>query len=320
MPHFLGLDVAKDSFVAALLNAAGEPVVAPATFSNSAEGFAALLAWLPQPAGTIGLCEPTGVYNQHLKHALAAALESLHELNAQTLKQFAFSQVRTKTDQADALLIADAARVLFLTKPEKLAKCRVALSPDRENLALWLAEHDRLRAAIVMLRHQIGDLDHHAASDAAQVQRRRQRELQHLLTEQKQVLRQIEQACRKLDDAQARLVDSIPGIGPLSTAATLVVVRDVSRGSVPLTRSRRIWGSTRGATSRANANGARIWRGTATRSCDMSCGTLPRPRSWSSTRPIPSANSWSVSCRKAAATTTRSAPSVASSYKSSTAS
>jgi len=229
MWHFLGLDVAKDSFVAALLNEAGEQVAPPATFSNNAEGFAALLAWLPQPARTIGMCEPTGVYNQHLKHALALALESLHELNAQTLKQFAFSQVRTKTDQADALLIADAARVLLLTKPEKLAKCRVALSPDRENLALWLGEHDRLRTAIATLRRQIGYLDHHAASEAQQVQRRRQRELQHLLTEQKQVLRKIEEAYRKLDDAQARLIDSIPGIGPLSTAATLVIVRDVSR-------------------------------------------------------------------------------------------
>jgi transposase len=228
MRYFLGLDVAKDSFAAALLDEAGQ-VVNTAIFANSLDGFSELLAWLPAPAQTIGVCEPTGVYNQRLKQTLATALESLHEINSQTLKQYAFSQVRTKTDQADALAIADAARTLFLSKPETLAKSRVSWSPERENLALWLAEYERLRKAIATLRQQIGELDHHAAPDARIVQKRRQQELKRLLAQQDQVKRQIQAACEQLDDAQARLVDSIPGIGPLSTAATLVVVRDVQR-------------------------------------------------------------------------------------------
>lgn len=228
MRYFLGLDVAKDSFVAALVDEGGE-LLASATFPNNAEGFTVLLASLPQPACTIGMCEPTGVYNQHLKHALAGALESLHEMNSQTLKQFAFTQVRTKTDQADALLIADAARTLWLTKREKLDQCRVSLSPERENLALWLAEYDRLRKAIATLRQQIAELDHHAASDAPKVQRRREQELARLLAQQKQVRREMERTFQQLDDAQARLIDSIPGLGTISTAATLVVVRRIDR-------------------------------------------------------------------------------------------
>jgi transposase len=228
MRYFLGLDVAKDSFAAALLDEAGQ-VVNTAIFANSLDGFRELLAWLPAPAQTIGVCEPTGVYNQRLKQTLATALESLHEINSQTLKQYAFSQVRTKTDQADALAIADAARTLFLSKPETLAKSRVSWSPERENLALWLAEYDRLRKVIATLRQQIGELDHHAAPDARIVQKRRQQEQKRLLAQQNQVKRQIQAACEQLDDAQARLVDSIPGIGPLSTAVTLVVVRDVQR-------------------------------------------------------------------------------------------
>ncbi len=228
MRYFLGLDVAKDSFVAVLLNEAGQ-VVSMATFGNHLEGFRELLAWLPAPAHTIGVCEPTGVYNQRLKQTLATALESLHEINAQTLKQFAFSQVRTKTDEADALAIAQAARTLQLTKPETLVKTRVSWHPERENLALWLAEYDRLRKAIVALKLQIGDLDHHAAPDARKVQKRRQQELKRLKTQQDDVLHQIELIYQKLDDAQARCVDSIPGVGPLTTAATLVVIRDVNR-------------------------------------------------------------------------------------------
>jgi transposase len=228
MRYFLGLDVAKDSFVAVLLDAAGQ-LVGTATFSNDTTGFNALLAWLPAPAQTIAVCEPTGVYNQRLKQALATSFESLHEINSQTLKQYAFSQVRTKTDQADALAIADAARTLFLSKPETLAKTRVSWSPQRENLALWLAEYDRLRKVIATLRQQIGDLDHHAAADAAVVQRRRRQELKRMLAQQKQVKQQIERAFATLDDAQAKLIDSIPGLGPISTAATLVVVRNVAR-------------------------------------------------------------------------------------------
>ena len=88
MRYFLGLDVAKDTFAAALLDEVGQ-VVCTASFANNLEGFSGLLAWLPAPAQTIGVCEPTGVYNQHLKQTLATALESLHEINAQTLKQFA---------------------------------------------------------------------------------------------------------------------------------------------------------------------------------------------------------------------------------------
>lgn len=228
MRYFLGLDVAKDSLVAALLDEAGQGI-GSAVFANDVEGFSQLLAWLPAPAHTIGVCEPTGVYNQHLKQTLSTLLESLHEINSQTLKQYAFSQVRTKTDHADALTIADAARTLFLSRPEKLAKSRVSWNPQRENLALWLAEYDRLRKAVTALKLQIGNLDHHAAPDARKVQQRRKQELKRLQAQQDSVLEQIELVFQKLDDTQARLVDSIPGIGPLSTAATLVVIRDASR-------------------------------------------------------------------------------------------
>lgn len=226
--YFLGLDVAKDTFVAALLDDAGE-LIGNVTFANTPKGFVQLLDWLPQPTRTIGVCEPTGVYNQRLKQALCSVLESLHEINAQSLKAHSFSQVRTKTDQADALAIADATRTLFLSKPEILRKSRVSYNPQRENLALWLSEYDRLRSAIVVLRQQIALLDHHAASDATAVQKRREQELRRLLAQQRDVQQTIQSVYQQFDDAQAQLIDSIPGLGTISTAATLVVVRDIAR-------------------------------------------------------------------------------------------
>lgn len=228
MKFFLGLDIAKDSFVAVLLDRDG-CVCQQRTFDNAPAGFAELLEWLPDPRATLALCEPTGVYGKRLHQALATALGSLHEINAQSLRRFSFSQVQTKTDQADAAAIAHAARTLFLTRPDLLEKSRVICDAGRENLALWLSEYDRLRAAIAALRNQIAGLAYHTAAEATTVRERRQAELDLLLRERKEVLEKIVALYRQLDDRQAELIDSIPGLGALATAATLVVVRDVNR-------------------------------------------------------------------------------------------
>ena len=228
MKQFLGIDIAKDSFVVSLLGSDGQALKS-AKFANDAGGFAELVAWLPQPAATIAVCEPTGVYGKRLQQAICNVVESLHEINAAILKRFAFSQVQTKTDEADALMIAAAARTLYLTKPEVLQKSRVSCGEKRENLALWLGEYDRLRSEIARLRQQIECLNHHIAPDSAKVQRLREKELKYLLGQQKKVKQEVERAYEQLDDRQAQLIDSIPGVGPLTTAATLIVVRDVSR-------------------------------------------------------------------------------------------
>lgn len=228
MQYFLGLDVAKDSFDAKLLDESG-CVLRGGQFPNTPEGFLALLAWLIDREHTIALCEPTGVYGQRLERALCAALPGVYEMNARALKRFSFSQVETKTDPGDALAIAEAARTLALTKPEILERSRIHPNEQRENLALWLGEYDRLRAAIAALRQQIGNLDFQVASDASRLKHRRQQELARLLATQKGVLQEIERAYERLDDAQAQLIDSIPGLGPIATATTLVVVRNLDR-------------------------------------------------------------------------------------------
>jgi len=228
MKYFLGLDIAKDSFVAVLLDTDGR-VVQQHAFLNTPAGFVELLAWLPDPSATLALCEPTGVYGKRLHQALATALGGLHEINAQSLRRFSFSQIQTKTDEADALAIAQAARTLHLSRPELLEKSRVVCDAGRDNLALWLGEYDRLRAAIVALRNQLDGLAYHTASEVDAVRQRRQTELELLLNERKEVLTRIVALYGQLDDRQAELIDSIPGLGPLATAATLVVVRNVNR-------------------------------------------------------------------------------------------
>jgi transposase len=71
------------------------------------------------PAATLGVCEPTGVYGLRLQQALSTGLASLHQINAQTLRASSFWQVRTKTDQADAVALARAACRLWALAAQK---------------------------------------------------------------------------------------------------------------------------------------------------------------------------------------------------------
>ena len=225
---FLGLDIAKDSLVAVLIDPQGK-LLQQHTFANTPTGFGELLEWLPEPRATLAICEPTGVYGKRLHKALAGSLASLHEINAQSLRRFSFTQIQTKTDEADAMNIAQAARTLFLTRSNLLDESRVICDEARDRLALWLSEYDRLRATIVALRNQIAGLAYHTAADAAEVRERRQIELTRLLQSRKEVLAKIVELYRQLDDRQAQLIDSIPGLGALATAATLVTVRSIER-------------------------------------------------------------------------------------------
>ena len=140
MKPFLGLDIAKDSFYAVLLDGTGQ-VAQQRSFANVRAGFSQLMAWLPEPRETLAVCEPTGVYGQHLQRAIADCVGSLHEINAQSLRRFSFTQVNTKTDEADALAIAHAARTLHLTRPDLLRQSRVFRDESRDNVVLWLGEY-----------------------------------------------------------------------------------------------------------------------------------------------------------------------------------
>jgi transposase len=228
MRFFLGLDIAKDSFYAVLLDGDGN-LAQQRCFDNTEAGFARLVAWLPEPRETLALCEPTGVYGQRLQRAIGTVVGSLHEINAQTLRRFSFTQVCTKTDEADALGIAHAARTLELTRRDLLQQSRVFRDELRDNVALWLGEYDRLRSAIAALRNQIANLNHHVAPDARLVQEKRREDLNRLLAERKQVIARVQAAGRRFGGCQAELLESIPGIGPLTTATALAVIRDVSR-------------------------------------------------------------------------------------------
>ncbi|MGD1021130.1 MAG: transposase, partial [Verrucomicrobiia bacterium] len=106
-PAYLGLDIAKRKFDAALLHQQGRYV--HQQFPNSADGFAQLALWLQRHApGPRQAClEATGSYGDAVALFLHQRGHRVSIVNPARIKAFGKSELsRTKTDKADAALIA----------------------------------------------------------------------------------------------------------------------------------------------------------------------------------------------------------------------
>jgi transposase len=225
----LGVDLAKDSFVATLLDPQGNTLLPVQTFVNNAEGALQLLAAIPQPQHTQVILESTGVYGKLFVKTLSASTLQLFELNPLIIKRLSCSMVQTKTDQADAVRIARVGKLLAESQPETLEKYRVEHDPDRENLALWIAEYKRLSEAGARLKQQIKALAFQAASRVSLILERRERELEQIKQQLKTTKQEIEVLLRDQADEPAQCLMSIAGVGPLTTATALVSIQNIHR-------------------------------------------------------------------------------------------
>jgi len=133
--HFCGIDISKDSFHAALLDAHGQSVWSR-VFPMSLPGFRDLLAGL-QPATLVGL-ESTGIYGLSLFTFLDEQGCDVRLLNPLLIANFAKLSLRqTKTDKRDATTIAAFLRQNASTlapAPQANEGLR-ALSRERESLS-----------------------------------------------------------------------------------------------------------------------------------------------------------------------------------------
>lgn len=160
MDSFIGIDVAKDFHVAAVVDASGSPV-ADTTFTNDAAGFALLAEWLAglglNPSNAVVCMESTGHYHRLLLHRLASDGWRVAVVNP--VRTDAFRRVRsvrrTKTDLVDAYLIADFLRV---ERPEPVVPSPGGLSDLRRltRLRSELVKHrtalkNRMAAAVDVL-------------------------------------------------------------------------------------------------------------------------------------------------------------------------
>lgn len=212
-PITLGVDIAKKKFDVALLL---ESKYKHKHFTNDAVGFEAFIAWIAAfnlPAQPLICLEATGPYSLPLADFLVAQGYSVSLVNPARIHAFAKSELsRTKTDKADAKLIARYALVmqpLLWTPPPPEIRRLQALTRRLEHLLeIHQMERNRLETA-----------------DDAVVE-----SIQTLLTaiegEIKAIRNAIETHISNWPDLDQRrkLLESIPGIGTATIAHLLIVL------------------------------------------------------------------------------------------------
>ncbi len=217
---WVGIDVSKDKLDVALLDEAGQRQAGQ--FENTASGYTQLARWLTKrrAVGSPVCLEATGHYSDGVAEALYAAGYRVSVVNPARVRGYADAQLRrNKTDQLDAALIADF--------------CRTQ-APDA-----WTPPPPEVRQLQALVRH-LSSLEE--TKQAVDNRLRDRTALPPLVVEQLQhqhtlLVDQIDQVKHALQDhidqhpdlkRQRDLMDSIPGIGPLTAAKLLAECRPLA--------------------------------------------------------------------------------------------
>jgi transposase len=211
---FLGLDVSKASFHAAL-HFAPQGRMPQRAFSNDAIGFAALQRWLRQQHIVLkelhACLESTSRYGEALAHSLHGYVGSVSIVNPRLVKRYGESlNLRAKSDPADARLLAR-----FCA--ERQPRPWIPLSPERFALQEMTRRLGQLRTQQIAETNRLESVRHAAVradleEHIAQLQQRMD-QLQQLLGAHVLAHASLQQ--------EAALLQSVPGIGAKSAAALL---------------------------------------------------------------------------------------------------
>ena len=210
MASFLGIDISKDTFHAALLSDRGE---SNKDFANTQRGFEQLVAWLSnRRVGDVSVCmEATGAYWEALAMHLHGLGHRVSVVNPARIKAFAQSELlRTKTDAVDAALIA---RFCKSQTPEPW----VPPPPEIRILQALMRHYEHLKVT------RVQQSVYEQSAEAAVVKASIREVIATLDAQIAQVEREIRQHFDDHPDLKRKrdLLTSIPGIGE-TTAGTLL--------------------------------------------------------------------------------------------------
>jgi transposase len=212
---FCGIDVSAASLAVALIKPDGS--LAQREFSNSVVGHRALLAWLAKCSGRVRVSlEATGVYSLDLALALdAAGTTELEVLNPKLVNRFAQTLRRSKTDAADAVVLAEYSQRMPFTRWQRPLTSHLRLRALGRYIESLVVEQaglkNRLRTAeqtTTTPRVVLVDLRQALASFARRVAKMRREALK---------LVRAEAALRE----RFQLLTSVPGIAEISAIRIL---------------------------------------------------------------------------------------------------
>jgi transposase len=208
-----GIDVSKKNFHVCVLTPSGKRPQ-KGTFSTDAEGHRKFTAWLHRVSSgaPVHCClEETGSYGRALAGFLHEGGHYVSVVNAALIKHFGRSlNVRTKNDSVDAHLIA---RYTLERVPARW----VPLAPAHEALRAAARRRQQLIALIVAEENHL-----EAAADPG-VRAHITETLAMLKSQQEKIVMEMERVAAA-DSAlahNANLLESIPGIGPLTARLLL---------------------------------------------------------------------------------------------------
>jgi len=210
----IGVDIAKKKFDAARLQ---DGKYRHKVFPNTAEGFAAFVAWLIGFGSDPVLIamEATGAYSLPLAEFLAAQGFWVSLVNPAKIKAFAESELsRAKTDKADAKLIARYAR-------EKQPPRWTPPPPALREIQALLRRVEQLQEMLRMENNRLETADAVAVPSIETLVATLEQELK---TTREKIRQRIDNDpdLRQRDD----LLQSIPGIGDATSAHLLVLFSD----------------------------------------------------------------------------------------------
>jgi transposase len=213
-PGFIGIDISK-----ANLDVFDARIGQQQRFANAPKAIAELLeTW--KGTDSFVLFEATGLYDAALRQALAKAQIPFARVNPARAREFARAAgFLAKTDAIDAKMLAAMAQCLRPSpcQPADLDRERLARLQKRRDQLVAMRQQERTRAHCACPDTK-ADIDRHLAwldSDIDALQAR---------------IEALIAACPQLDTAR-RLMRSVPGVGPVTTATLLALVPELGTRS-----------------------------------------------------------------------------------------